>query len=314
MYHLEIQKIIKKYSSIIIFHHINPDGDCLGTQFGLRELIQDNFPDKKVYVVGDSNNILSFLDFKHDSIPDEEILLESLGIVVDANFTNRIENSELITQKKIKNIIRIDHHIGGDDLEPIYSWVDTSYCASAEQVAQLAIKLKWKISKKAASYIYLGIYTDSGRFFYDKTSARTFGLAAELLKTKFDVQYIHNNLSKRNREDIIFQREVLNNYKTSGNTIYYYLTDKKSRELNISHNNKNRVDFLANINPYTIWIFFIEQDNGDIRVRLRSSIHDVHQIAIQYGGGGHEKASGAILKNKKEIAEIVKKANIISSS
>ncbi|MDK2819277.1 MAG: bifunctional oligoribonuclease/PAP phosphatase NrnA [Mycoplasmataceae bacterium] len=313
MYYLEIQKIIKKYSSIIIFHHVNPDGDCLGTQFGLKELIQDNFPDKKVYVIGDSNNILSFLDFEHDLVPNENILRESLGIVVDANFTNRIKNSELITQKKIKNIIRIDHHIEDDDLEPLYSWVDPSYCASAEQVAQLAIKLKWKISKKAAAYIYLGIYTDSGRFFYDKTSARTFNLVSELLKTKFDVQYIHNNLSKRNKEEIIFQKEVLNNYKTEGNTIYYYLSNKKSKKLNISDNNRNRVDFLANISPYTIWIFFIEQDNGEIRVRLRSSIHDIHQIAIQYGGGGHEKASGATIKNKKQIAEVVNKASIISS-
>ena len=237
---------------------------------------------------------------------------ESLGIVVDANFSNRIQNSELIMDKKIKNILRIDHHIGGDDLEPIYSWVDQNYCASAEQIAELAVNLKWKISKKAASYIYLGIYTDSGRFFFDKTSSRTFKLVSELLKTNFDVQLIHNNLSKRTQKEIMFQKEVLNNYKVKGNTIYFFLSYSKIQELNISEENRNRVDFLANIEPYTIWIFFIEQENGDIRVRFRSSIHNVHKIAKEYGGGGHEKACGAIIKTQKEMNEIIEKASQIS--
>lgn len=308
----KIENIIKNYKSIIIFHHINPDGDCLGSQFALKELIIDNFPDIDVYAVGDSNNVLSFMNFKHDRIPNDEILKQSLGIVVDANFSNRIQNSDLITSKKLKNVLRIDHHIGGDDLETIYSWVDQEYCASAEQIAELAIKLNWKISKIAAAFIYLGIYTDSGRFFFDKTSSRTFYLVSELMKLKFDVQFIHNNLSKRTKEELLFQKEVLNNYQTKGNTIYYFLTYEKIKELKISDENRNRVDFLANIQPYTIWIFFIEQKNGDIRVRLRSSIHNIHQIAKEYGGGGHEKASGAIIKSKKQMKEIIKKASIIS--
>lgn len=304
----KIEELISGYSSIVIFHHINPDGDCLGSQFGLKELIVNNFPNIKVYAIGDSKNVLSFMDFKHDKIPSDEILSESLGIVLDANYSNRIQNSELIMTKKIKNTLRIDHHIGDDDLNPIYSWVDETYCASAEQVAELAISLKWKISKKAAAYIYLGIYTDSGRFFFDKTSSRTFGLVSKLIETKFDVQFIHNNLSKRTENEIIFQKEVLNNYETKGNVIFYFLSCEKIKQLNISEENRNRVDFLANINPYTIWIFFIEQEDGDIRVRLRSSIHNIHQIALKYDGGGHEKASGAVIKEKNIIKDIVKLA------
>ena len=308
----KIEEIIQDYKSIVIFHHVNPDGDCLGSQFGLKELIIDNFPSIKVYAIGDSQHVLPFMDFKHDEIPSDEILSQSLGIVVDANFSNRIQDSNLIMEKKLKDVLRIDHHIGGDDLEPIYAWVDQSYCASAEQIAELAVNLNWKISKKAAAYIYLGIYTDSGRFFFDKTSSRTFKLVSKLIKTKFDVQFIHNNLSKRTKEEIIFLKEVLNNYQTKGNTIYYFLSFAKSTELKLSEEKRNRVDFLANIQPYTIWIFFIEQENGDIRVRLRSSIHNVHQIAEKYNGGGHEKASGAVINTKAQINEIVEFADKIS--
>ncbi|MGL5308596.1 MAG: DHH family phosphoesterase, partial [Metamycoplasmataceae bacterium] len=281
----EIESLILKYKSIVIFHHINPDGDCLGSQFGLKELIKDNFPKIKVYAIGDSKDVLSFMNFHHDEVPNDEILKESLGIIVDANYSKRIQQSELIIDGKIENILRIDHHIGGDDVNPIYSWVDQSFCASAEQIAELAITLKWKISKLAASYIYLGIYTDSGRFLFDKTSSRTFFLVSELLKTKFDVQKIHNNLLKRTIKEISFQKEVLSNYQTKEKIIYYFLSIDKANELSLSEENRNRVDFIANIEPYVIWIFFIEQENGDIRVRLRSSTYNVHQIAKIYGGG-----------------------------
>jgi phosphoesterase RecJ-like protein len=117
----KIEEIIQDYKSIVIFHHVNPDGDCLGSQFGLKELIIDNFPSIKVYAIGDSHHVLPFMDFKHDEIPSDEILSQSLGIVVDANFSNRIQDSNLIMEKKLKDVLRIDHHIGGDDLEPIYA-------------------------------------------------------------------------------------------------------------------------------------------------------------------------------------------------
>ncbi|MGL6125120.1 MAG: DHH family phosphoesterase [Metamycoplasmataceae bacterium] len=309
----KIEDIIISYKSIVIFHHINPDGDCLGSQFGLKQLINDNFPGIDVYAIGDSKNVLPFMNFKHDDIPNNEILSKSLGIIVDANFSIRIQNSELIINKNVKNVLRIDHHIGGDDVNPIYSWVDTSYCASAEQIAELAINLKWKISKIAAAYIYLGIYTDSGRFLFDKTSSRTFHLVSELLKTKFDVQNIHNNLLRRTENEILFQKEVLNNYETKGNVIYYFLSCKNADKLKLTQENRNRVDFLANIEPYKIWIFFIEQEDGNIRVRLRSSIHNVHKIAEKFGGGGHEKASGAMIKTKSEMNEVIEDAFKLSS-
>lgn len=44
---------IKKYDVIIIHRHSNPDGDAMGSQIGLKRVLQVNFPDKKIYAVGD---------------------------------------------------------------------------------------------------------------------------------------------------------------------------------------------------------------------------------------------------------------------
>nr|WP_318035630.1 hypothetical protein [Mycoplasmopsis synoviae] len=58
---------IEKYQNIIILHHIRPDGDCLGSQFELTELINTNYPNKKVYCIGNNYNSFNFMDFKFDS-------------------------------------------------------------------------------------------------------------------------------------------------------------------------------------------------------------------------------------------------------
>ena len=48
----ELIKKIKKYDSIVIFGHLNPDGDCYGSEVGLKEAIKATFPKKNVYAVG----------------------------------------------------------------------------------------------------------------------------------------------------------------------------------------------------------------------------------------------------------------------
>ena len=48
----KLKKAIEDYNSIVIFGHPNPDGDCYGSQLGLRDTIRLNYPNKKVYAVG----------------------------------------------------------------------------------------------------------------------------------------------------------------------------------------------------------------------------------------------------------------------
>ena len=73
----EILEKIKEFDTIIIHRHLRPDGDCIGSQFGLKYLIEDNFPEKKVYAVGDQiPDYLSFIG-KNDEI-NADIYSESL--------------------------------------------------------------------------------------------------------------------------------------------------------------------------------------------------------------------------------------------
>ncbi|MGY6171730.1 DHH family phosphoesterase [Candidatus Mycoplasma pogonae] len=301
-----ILKAIEKYDNIFIFHHIRPDGDCLGSQFGLKEIIELNFPDKQVFAVGDSKNILNFLDFKHNNDFTTQNFHNSLGIVVDASSSNRIEMKELILEEKLTAMARIDHHPNDANIKYDYNWIDSSFVAAAEQIGYFAWKNKLKLNQKAREYIYLGIYTDSGRFFYSNTSSRTFEVAAFLTKGgELDIQKINRYLAVRTKQEIAFSGNVLSNFKVQDGVIYYHVTQKVIAELGLSYEQAAGVNILANIENYPIWIFFIDQGEGEIRVRLRSNGPKVNRVGRLFNGGGHDMASGATIYSKRDIKKVV---------
>ncbi|UVD81730.1 bifunctional oligoribonuclease/PAP phosphatase NrnA [Mycoplasma iguanae] len=303
--YLLIKKAIEKYDNIFIFHHIRPDGDCLGSQFGLKEMIEATYPDKKVFAVGDSGGILNFLDFTHNNNFTEKDFENSLGIVVDASSSNRIEMNQLILEKKLTAMARIDHHPNGADINYQYNWIDSSFVAAAEQIGYLAWKGKYKLTQKAVEYIYLGIHTDSGRFFYSNTSARTFQVVAHLSKNGLNVFDINQKLALRKLKDIAFSGKVLSGFKTDGPIIYFHVTEKIIKELDLTYEEGSFVNILANIQGYPIWIFFIDQPDKTIRVRLRSNGPKVNIVGRMFNGGGHDMASGATLSSKKEIKKVL---------
>ena len=305
----EFIKEIKNHDYIIIFHHIRPDGDCLGSQQGLKKWLEFKFPNKKIYALGSNEGLFNFLNWEFNDVPSNDILKKSVGIVVDANYSNRIICNQIILENKLNSIIRIDHHPEEDDVNYKLRFVDSSYCSSAEQICDIIRNIDSKpLKPEIAQFLYLGIYTDSGRFFYDYTSSRTHEITSWLFESKFDFFNLHKNLSKRTLDEIKFNQHVLANFKTHKNVIYYFVKNKDIEKLHIPDATSNRVDFLANIEGYDIWIFFIENKDGSIRVRLRSSDKDISVLARQYNGGGHKKASGAIIYDEKQIDEIVKKA------
>ncbi|MBN3534902.1 DHH family phosphoesterase [Mycoplasma procyoni] len=301
-----IVKEIKNHDQIVIFHHIRPDGDCLGSQFGLKTLIEENFPNKTVKAVGDSKGILKFLDFDFQNDLSDDFLKNSLAIIVDANFKERIENRELLDKNIFKSVIRIDHHPNEDDLNATCRWVDSSYIAAAEMVADIAVSSNWKISPKAAKYIYTGIYTDSGRFLYSNTTPRTLELSAKLWSTGLDVDNVHQNLTRNSEKDMKFQSYVISKVKTYENVIYYSLDLQEQQQLQKDSNAATRPNILANIDDYRIWLSFTQEEPNKWRVEFRSNGPIVRNVALKWNGGGHERASGAIIFDQKDIENVVK--------
>ncbi|TDV23068.1 phosphoesterase RecJ-like protein [Mycoplasmopsis mustelae] len=300
---------IEKYHNIIIFHHIRPDGDCLGSQHGLKELIQTNYPDKKVYAVGDNVGVLDFMNYQFTKIDDIDFN-NSLAIVVDASNGNRIQNAELLYELKTTARLRIDHHPNQADIQYEYNWVDEHYVAAAEMIAQLAYDAKWKVTQAASEFIYLGINTDSGRFLFPDTSARTYQLVAFLMQNGFHPQNILRQLSKRSVQDIKIAGKILSEFKKDGKVLYYEIKNEFLNEFKInSLQAAIFVNELANIDDNACWALFIQLEDGLIRGRLRSNGPLVNKVANLYNGGGHDNAAGITLKSWDQVPEVITKLN-----
>ncbi|QSF13890.1 bifunctional oligoribonuclease/PAP phosphatase NrnA [Mycoplasma sp. Mirounga ES2805-ORL] len=302
----DVTKKIEKYDSIVIFHHIRPDGDCLGSQFGLRELIRINYPNKKVYAVGDNKGIFSdFLDLDFDNVPSDEILTHSLGVVVDANFKERLESREILDKNLFAETIRIDHHPNDDDLDKCTRWVESKRIAAAEMIIELAFQNKWKINERAANFMFLGTVTDSGRFLFSDTSARTHELVSYLYKNNLNAEKIFSGLSKTRLKDLKIQQILVSNLKMRDLVAYTFIDQKTIRELGTDANNATRPNIIGNIEDSRLWVQFTEEEDGRLRVEYRSNGPCVRNVAVKWGGGGHERASGCMAKSFDDVEKII---------
>src|SRR5699024_730158 len=127
----QILDAIKENDTIIIHRHVRPDADALGSQCGLREIIQTTYPAKTVYVVGEEDPALTFLA-KMDQINDKQFD-DALVIVCDTANTGRISDERYQTGKQL---IKIDHHPNVDPYGDIM-WVDTTASSTSEMIYEL---------------------------------------------------------------------------------------------------------------------------------------------------------------------------------
>lgn len=290
----EIYKKIKSYDVITIYGHVNPDSDCYGSSIALREIIKDNFPKKQVYALGYGSERLYERLSSYDEVSDE-IISESLAIIVDVSEIARVSEQRVTLAKEI---IKIDHHIENHEFEGL-SWVDTNSIACAQMIAEFAIEKKLKISKLTAECLYLGICTDSGRFRYAPTNAKTHRIIAFLYEKNIDPKTIFDILYQSDEVYVKYQAHLISSFKTTKNRVIYCFADVEDYEqFNLKYEQVSKnVNVVGNIRGCPIWTLFTRSPKGQIRIEFRSNGYDVQQIAKKYGGGGHRCAAGARLEN-----------------
>ena len=67
---------------------------------------------------------------------------------------------------------------------------------------------------------------------------------------------------------------------------------------------RGMVGTMSEIRGVDVWVNFTETDDG-VLAELRSSLYNINKIAVKYGGGGHEKASGACLPSREVALEML---------
>ena len=302
---------IKQYDKIMIFRHYRPDGDAVGSTKGLAAILRLTYPEKKIYLQNaDFSNYLAFLGKEDDLLPDEEYA-DALGIVLDTATHDRISNKKY---SLCKEIIKIDHHIPVESYGSC-EWVEEHRSSTCEMVAAFydAFKDELKIDKEAALYIYTGMVTDSGRFRFREVSGETMRLAGLILDQGIDVDTLYANLYMEEFSAMKFEAYVQRKMKMSENgVVYVYVNKAMKKKFHLSNEQaSNVVSYMDKIKNSLIWLAFIENDDGTIRVRLRSRFVTVSELAERYHGGGHACASGATVYSKKEMKKLLQEADAL---
>ena len=287
---------IKKSDRIIIHRHSKPDGDAIGSQVGLKEILKANFPEKEVYAVGDSS---AYTNFMEDSVMDQvadEAYTDALAIILDTSARHLISDSRYTTAARTA---RMDHHIFVEKIADV-EVTDTSYESCCGLVTAFAMECGLKLTGLAAQSLYTGMVTDSGRFRYDSTSAQTFRLASFLLEHPFDLNEIYRNLYADNYESRKLKAQYTLKIRFTPMNVAYIFTSAEelaAMQVDTFTISRGMVGTMADMKGVDIWVNFTETADG-ILAELRSSRFNINPIAVRYGGGGHAKASGSCLKDR----------------
>ncbi len=290
-----VLQAIRNYDTIILHRHFRPDGDALGSQIGLKHILKENFPGKQIYVVGDEAGFFSFMeDSVMDEIPDS-VYAGALAIILDCGAPALVSDDRYCLAAKT---VRIDHHLFSGKFADT-EVVDSSFESCCGMIAQFAMESGLKLNKLAAKSLYTGMVTDSGRFRYDATSARTFHLASFLMEQDFDTNAIFKDLYADSFENKKLKAQFLLKTQFTPNRVaYIYTTQEELAAMQVSTFTASRgmVNTMADIKGTEIWANFTETEGG-VLCELRSNGVSVNPIAVKYGGGGHAKASGATVPN-----------------
>jgi len=300
----QIIDTIASYETIIIHRHVRPDPDAYGSQQGLKELILANYPEKKVFAVGEHDESLSFLG-NPDRITDE-IYDNALVIVTDTANTERVDDQRYT---KGKMVIKIDHHPNDDQYGDLL-WVDTNASSCSEMIYELFEEGKqvanWILSDASARLLFAGIVGDTGRFQFPSTTVKTFKIAGDLITYNFDRNQIFDGMYEMEQNLLNLQGYIYQNFKMDEvGAAHIKLTKELLAEFNVVPSEASLlVGCLGSVKGICAWVVFIEEAD-QIRVRLRSKGPIINTLAKEFNGGGHPLASGATAYSWEEAEHVI---------
>lgn len=299
----QILQLIRDYPRIIIHRHINPDGDALGSQLGLYHIIRDSFPEKEVYVVGDLTPRYAFMLTRPMDEIEDSLYDGALAIVLDTSAKSLISDERYVLAAATA---RLDHHIFVEQICAT-EVTDVSFESCCGLITALTIEGGLTVSPVAAQALYTGMVTDSGRFRYDSTNAQTFRMASFLMERKFDTADIYKCLYADELSSIQLRAKfTLKIQMTPHRVAYIYTTREEAAESGADNFTISRgmVGTMSEICGIDSWVNFTETENG-VLCEIRSNRYNINPIAVKYGGGGHQKASGATLKDREEAMALL---------
>ncbi len=294
-----IDDFLKNISTLAIFGHVRPDGDCAGSTLALYNYILDNFPNIKVQVYlekfPESYKILNGAD---KALP----LFESTdgsepfdaAVLMDTPSFERVGAGGVPCLQKARKTCNIDHHIS-NPLNLCGLNIVKPEASSACEVLFDQLDPN-KISVRTASCLYLGIVHDTGAFKFSSTGKHTMEVVGALIEKGVDfARIVNETYYSRTYKQTLVTGFVLQNCKLAleGRVVHAYVTPETMKEFDVTPVDlSNVIDTLREVSGTEVAVFLYPV-NGKYKISLRSNyVVDVNSIAKEFGGGGHTRAAG----------------------
>jgi len=295
-----IGEVVASAGRILIASHTRPDGDAVGSALALGLSLQAAGKDVTVVNEDGLPETYAFLDpqrfLRH---PGEVAGPFDLAIALDTANRERLGAHTLALVEDARTLVTIDHHVSNERYGDI-DCVDATSPATGQILYEFIRQHDLPLPDAARDALYVAISTDTGSFQYPSTTARSYEIAAELIRAGADVGALssktYDNFSLRRLHVL---RELLGVLRLdSGERVASWsLTLEAKHRLGMRpEDTENLIDHLRGIAGVVVAVFFEELNDGTVRVSMRSKCGetaDVCRICARFGGGGHRLASGA---------------------
>ena len=299
----ETAKLLKEAGKMVIVSHISPDGDTLGSSLALAHALRMLGKEVMLNVDDDIPSVFSFLPGIGEYMrfaPDDSVPADLL-IVIDASSADRAGNAMNVV--KARSVLNIDHHKTNTHFAD-YLYLDSDAAATAEIIYSLLLELGTELNTEIATCIYEGLYTDTGSFKYSNTTSRTLSIASALLTYGVNPSLISDNMEVKSRSQVEMLGKVLETltFLRDGKIAYVEVTPELY-DYNVDTD--TFVSYPRYIEGVEVALLFKQVEENLTRVSFRSKQVDVAKIALSFGGGGHQKASGCSIHAPLKEAESI---------
>lgn len=303
----EIADVIRHLKSAVIFTHMRPDGDTLGSAMALsRALFLLNIPNE-VINEGEVPEKFLFLEGMKDIRRTPTLDAEGY-ICVDSSDEARLGYAQpvfLAGVKKGKVTVNIDHHVSNTRFCK-YNFVRPR-ASNCENMSELISLLGVGPEKLIASYLMVGMITDSGAFSHSDVNGDSFRAAAAAVDAGADVGKItYEVFKKQSKARAQLYAEIISKlrYDLEDRFVTALVTQEQLRKYNLKQDaTEGIVDFGLSVDTVEVSVCMMEVKKGQYKASLRSKgTVNVNEVAGVFGGGGHVLASGCMFFGSFEEA------------
>lgn len=294
--------LLNEYANILIFTHMRPDGDAIGSSLALAKALK--LKNKSVEVI-----CPDLIPSRYSFLPGVDIFQstfqikkgKSLAFILDCSDLKRLSSMEEKVQQ-LDKIINIDHHVTNEEFGDL-NLIDTSAASTGEIIYQI-LRNGFDLNYEISLCLYVAISSDTGSFKYENTTPKTMEIAAKLLEKGINPFYVSQKIfDEYPVSTILLLRDALATlqFDGTGKIAWIAIDDGMLRTHQANSAELDGfVNYAKNIESVEVGIMFHHTDNGETKVGFRSKTIDIASVAQSFGGGGHPRAAGCTVKGQPE--------------